>query len=105
MFLYYRIVSLPEEGAKVDFMGGTIRRKATCFFLRIPKELSGGPREWTVERRFRGDVTSAWEKALQTLEAKLGAARDAGELLVECECTDEPDDACGACGLGCGALA
>ena len=63
---------LPEEGAKVDFMGGTIRRKATCFFLRIPKELSGGPREWTVERRFRGDVNSAWEKALQTLEAKLG---------------------------------
>ena len=64
--------SCPAQGQKVAFLGATIRRKDTCFFLRIPKELTGGSREWTVERRFRGDVDSAWEKCLRTLEEKLG---------------------------------
>ena len=64
--------SCPAEGDKVAFLGGTIRRKATCFFVRIPKELTGKGREWTVERRFKGDVQKAWGGALGVLEERLG---------------------------------
>ena len=67
-----RLPRCPAEGEKVAFMGATIRRKPTSFQLHIPRELNGGPREWTVDRRFRGDAEWAFGKALETLQEKLG---------------------------------